>query len=366
MENGLDPIVSVGDFVAYLNQTLELAYPSIYIEGEVESFTVNQGKYVFFSLKDSEASVGCFMMIYALRVPIEDGMRVVVKARPKVTKWGKFSLTIDSIRPQGEGSIKKSFDLLRQKLNQEGLFDPGRKRLLPRWPQRVAVIGSVDSAGYADFIKIAEDRVGGVDFLVHHSLVQGEHAPDRLISAIETINALPDLPEVLVIVRGGGSADDLAAFNDEKLVRAIATSRVPTLVGVGHEVDTTLADMVADVRAATPSNAAQLLLPDREDAISRVKEVYRGLLPRVQQVVTAREGYVTQLVQSGVQSITHAIDRRGLQVDHLQKLLASFDPQRVLARGYAIVRGEKRVGGRIEIDTEKEKLTAEVMEYEQK
>lgn len=366
MENDHSPVVSVGDFVAYLNQTLELAYPSIYIEGEVESFKVNQGKFVFFNLKDSEASVGCFMMVFALRTPIQDGMRVVARARPTLTKWGKFSLTIESIRPRGEGDIKKSFDLLKQKLDKEGLFALERKRPLPSWPERVAVISSVESAGYADFMKIAESRGGGVEFLVHHSLVQGEQAPDQLIAALEYINELPEPPEVVVLLRGGGSADDLAAFNDEKLVRAIASSRIPTLVGVGHEIDVTLSDLVADVRASTPSNAAQLLLPEREVISRRIRELQQGLLPRMRQVLQLRQAHVAALMRAGKDSIELAVEEKERSVANLQLLLDSYNPQRILARGYAIIRGEKSVGGRIAVETDRENIIAEVITYEYK
>ena len=151
---------SVSDFVALTNQTLEYAYPSVQIEGEVASFKVNQGKFIFFDLKDAGASVGCFMMLWQLRQPIEDGMKVIVTASPKLTQWGKFSLTIRAIRPSGEGDIKKSYELLKAKLDKEGLFAPERKRPLPRIPKRVAVISSVQAAGYADFIKILNARWG--------------------------------------------------------------------------------------------------------------------------------------------------------------------------------------------------------------
>jgi exodeoxyribonuclease VII large subunit len=366
MENNPLPIVSVGDFVAYLNQTLELAYPSINIEGEVESFKVNQGKYVFFNIKDAEASVSCFMMVFSLRVPIEDGMRVVIRARPKLTKWGKFSVTVESIRPSGEGSIKKSFELLKQKLEKEGLFADERKRLLPHWPKKVGVISSVESAGYADFMKIANDRLGGVEFIVHHVQVQGEAAPEQIVKALGRINQMDEPPEVAVLVRGGGSADDLAAFNDEALVRAVAASRVPTLVGVGHEVDVTLCDLVADVRAATPSNAAQILLPDKEAVQRRIVDLRQQLLPRMRHVLEERRSYVLELMASARAATLSSIEMQQESVLGYQRLLLSYDPKRVLARGYAIVRGECTVGELLEIETRAEKIIAEVKTYERK
>lgn len=366
MENGQLPTLSVGDFVAYLNQTLEFAYPSVSIEGEVEGFKINQGKFVFFNLKDKEASVGCFMMAFALRTPIEDGMRVVVRARPKLTQWGKFSLTIEAIRPSGEGSIKKSFELLKQKLEKEGLFAPERKRLLPSWPRRVAVISSVESAGYADFMKIANDRMGGVEFLVHHVQVQGGEAPDQIIKALAHVNELEDMPEVVVIVRGGGSADDLATFNDEALVRAIASSRVPTLVGVGHEIDVTLADLVADLRAATPSNAAQLLLPERSSMIQHIENLHTKIIPQMHHALASRQAHVRQTVIQAQELVQSQIQSRIDNTQHLKRLLDSYSPVRILERGYAIVRGERAVGKQIAVETKEEIITAEVVQYEQK
>ncbi|HRQ86941.1 MAG TPA: exodeoxyribonuclease VII large subunit, partial [Candidatus Saccharibacteria bacterium] len=238
---------SVSDFIAITNQVLDTAYPVVEIEGEVASFKTNQGKYVFFDLKDDQASVGCFMMLWQLRQPIEDGMKVIITGVPKLTQWGKFSITVRAIRPSGEGAIKKSFEILKKKLENEGLFAAERKRAIPTIPERIGVISSPEAAGYIDFVTILNDRWGGVIVDVAAVPVQGAGAADKIMRAIEYFNTRDTLPDVLVIVRGGGSADDLAVFNDEPLVRAIAASRVPTMVGVGHEVDVTLADLAADV-----------------------------------------------------------------------------------------------------------------------
>lgn len=364
MANDLLPKFSVTDFVASTNQTLEYAYPSVMVEGEVESFKINQGKFVFFNLKDEGASVGCFMMAFSLRVPLEDGMRVAVRARPKLTQWGKFSLTIDVVQPVGEGSIKKGFELLKAKLEKEGLFAQERKRPLPALPQTVGVISSMQSAGYADFMKITDERWGGVKFKVFHTLVQGIDAPDAMIRAIEHFNERSEPVDVLVIIRGGGSADDLSAFNDEALVRAIAASRTPTLVGVGHEVDVTLSDMVADVRAATPSNAAQLLVPDKRETVTRVQYMLARVSPRMQQLLTQRLEHVQFLQTQTRQTLLARLDSTFMEVRQLSRIAESYNPVHVLRRGYAIVRGERTVGATIEIESHDYKLTAEVQKYE--
>lgn len=359
-------LLSVGDFIALTNQTLEYAYPSVAIEGEVASFKVNQGKWVFFDLKDDEGSVGCFMSLYQLRVPLQDGMKVIVTANPKLTQWGKFSLTVRAVRPVGEGAIKKSFELLKAKLDKEGVFAPERKRLLPRMPQRVAVISSTQAAGYADFMKIIDDRWGGVQVDVAHVQVQGEGAADQMISAIKYFNEQAELPEVLVLIRGGGSADDLSVFNDELLVREIAGSRIPTLVGVGHEVDTTLADLAADVRAATPSNAAQLLVPDRAAVTADVRGRLRTILPVIEKAVDMRSQAVRAQLERAFWRTEQAHEQAEQRLGSLRRTLGSYDPRRVLERGYALVRGTVAVGSQIEIERYNDMITAEVRNVRQK
>lgn len=360
------PLFTVSDFIAVTNQTLEYAFADVMVEGEVASFKVNQGKYVFFDLKDAGGSIGCFMTVWQLRTPIEDGMRVIVAATPKLTQWGKFSLTVRAVRPSGEGNLKKSFELLKAKLEKEGLFAPERKRILPRIPKYVAVISSTDAAGYADFIKILNERWGGVTVDVAHVQVQGTAAPDQMIRALKYFNEKEQLPEVIVLIRGGGSADDLSAFNDELLVREIAASRIPTLVGVGHEVDVSLADMAADVRAATPSNAAQLLVPDRREILYGTRQKIQHLIPRTEQAVMERQHYIAQILQRALATTTQKVDWYDERLGYNRRLLAGYNPRNVLMRGYAIVRGKAAEGGMIEIEKHDVIIDAEVKNVRKK
>lgn len=359
-------LLSVSDFVALTNQTLEYAYPNVAVQGEVTEFKVSQGKWVYFKIKDEESVVDCFMTLWQLRVPIENGMMVIVQGSPKLTKWGRFSLTIKTIRPSGEGAIKKSFELLRAKLDEEGLFAPERKRRLPTYVKRVGVISSTEAAGYGDFMKIVNDRWGGVEYIVAHTQVQGESAPDQMIRALAHLNGLEEPPEVIVIIRGGGSADDLAAFNDEQLVRAIAASRVPTLVGVGHEVDQSLADLAADVRAATPSNAAQLLVPDRRAVVESIRSQTRSIVPIVLQTIDASVAGLKRLLVDAIERVErHALSiSDGLESQ--RQVLRQLDPQTVLARGYALIRGTQTVGAAIEVETQNVILEAEVKNVRKK
>ena len=355
MENEKTEIrLSVTDFVGLVNQTFEYAMPGVVIVGEVSGYNVRQGKWVRFKLKDEQSAVDFFGSVYQIRQPLEDGMMVAVLGRPRLSdKWG-FSVSIQSVQPVGQGSIKRSFELLLRKLDAEGLFDEARKRPLPELPTRIGVISSTQAAGYADFVKILNGRWGGMQVEVAHTLVQGINAPGQIIRALDHFNQAGEPPEVIVIVRGGGDPDDLAAFNDEALVRAIAASRIPTLVGIGHEIDTTLADLAADVRAATPSNAAQLLVPDRRELIERSRGIVLGLVPAMRSRETA------DLKERSAASIAERIRVLKDEVTQTARLLRQYDPQTVLARGYALVRGDPSVGAMIEIERKEDIIEAEV------
>jgi len=359
--------LTVSDFVALVNQTLEYAYPTVTIVGEVAEFRVSQGKWVSFKLKDDESVIDCFMAAFNLRIPVENGMKVMIVASPRLNgKWGKFSLTIRTIKPVGEGSIKKGFELLKAKLEAEGLFAPERKRALPRVPSRVAVITSTESAAYADFCKIINERWGGMSVEVAHTQVQGDPAADQIIRAIKYFNNLEVLPQVLVIVRGGGSAEDLMTFNDELLAREIAGSRIPTLVGVGHEVDHTLADMVSDVRAATPTNAAEILVPDRREIIRSVRQQATSVGSLVVQAIDQHAAHVNEQLEQAFRRTFERLDDAFEKLSTMRVAITQLNPDNVLKRGYALLRGELRPGSELELETYEKYATVEVKDVRSK
>ncbi len=339
MHSGELLVFGVSEFVAYVNQTLEMAYPYVTIVGEVSSFRVSRGKWVYFDIKDETALVRCFTTVYALGGPLEDGMVVKVSGSPKLHPLYNFSFTVQSVTAVGEGALQRQADLLRAKLTAEGLFDAARKRLLPQIPRRAALLASKQSAAYADFIKIAKARWGGVVIDHYEVQVQGESAPSQIVQAITQAGVQTNIPDVLVLIRGGGSAEDRAAFNDERVVRAVATSRVPTLVAIGHEVDTSLAELAADVRASTPSNAAELLFPDRGEERERLEM-------KCQQIDTVLNTFIVQKNQYQVR-LKNELDTRlrAVQLAAKQRLLSAeqlllaLDPRRPLGQGYAFVRG---------------------------
>lgn len=354
-------VISVKDFVDILNETLSFAYPQVTIEGEVSSFKVNQGKWVFFDLKDQEATLGCFMPVYQLKVPLEDGMKVRVTGTPKLTKWGKFSFTARSVELAGEGELRRAFELLKQRLGDEGLFDVERKRPLPEFPQVIGLIASKQSAAYADFMKILNSRWSGVKVVLADVQVQGAPAPDQIVAALDYFNQIAAPPDVLVMVRGGGSLEDLQAFNAEAVARAVASSRTPIIVGVGHEVDESLADFAADRRAATPTDAARLVVPDRNEVAQRVSHASRlieqsvlGELAdadrRLQRFLAVTERFLSlpaerlnRLETSIRRDVGSLLQQNSLKLGGLQRVLASFDPAANLRRGYAIVTGGGKV-----------------------
>ena len=356
---------SVSEFIAYCNQTLEYAYTSCTIEGEVLNVKTSQNKWVFFSLKDEEGNIDCFIPIWQLRIPIEDGMKVLVRGTPKLTNWGKFSLTVQAIMPVGQGSIKKSFELLKQKLEKEGLFDPAKKRILPTNLSKIGVISSTQAAGYADFIKIINERWGGLELKVCHTQVQGLVAPDQIIRALNYLNEHGEV-EVIAIIRGGGSADDLACFNDEALVRAIAASKIPVITGIGHEIDESLSDLAADVRASTPSNVAQMLTKDKQAELRNL----HATISRIHQQITSRFDLVSDNLKSQIAGVVSKIyleiDSKINETKNYQKIIESLNPDNILKNGYAILTGKPQVNGEIKIETFHQKIVAKVLKIKEK
>lgn len=358
-------ILTVSSFLDLVNQTLSFALPAVTVEGEVSSFKINQGKWVFFDLKDETSSVSCFMPVYSLKVDLEDGMLIRVSASPNITKWGKFSLTVRTIELSGEGAVKKAFELMKARFEAEGLFATEHKRMLPDYPSRVALITSAQAAAYNDFLSIITDRWPHLNLEHIQVQVQGADAPAQITSAIAQFNNSPansagDGYDVLVLIRGGGSAEDLQAFNHEDVVRAVYGSKIPTLVAIGHEDDVTLAELSADVRGATPTDAARRLVPDQADVVRRIATEFNQAASAIDYALQLKRGIVENFfdlfndqlhgfslsVARAAQQLIHAASTQVQlaiqQTESLAKVLASLNPTAVLARGYAIasVNGE--------------------------
>jgi exodeoxyribonuclease VII large subunit len=330
--------LSVSEFVALLNQTLEYAYPDVTITGELANLRVSKNRWVYFDLKDEHATVKFFGTVYQLPGPLEDGMLLKVRGQPRLHQLYGFSVNVQNIQPAGEGAIKKAAQLLQAKLTAEGLFDETRKRPLPYPPRRVGLITSKQSAAYADFIKILNARWHGIQIDLIDVQVQGEIAPTQITKALEQFNEQAEPPEVIVLIRGGGSTEDLAAFSTEQVTRAVAASRVPTLVAIGHEIDLSLAELAADRRASTPSNAAELLVPDRRQTLAELQKDRQKL----EQLITQK----IQLLKADTAAATDRLDqtwrafntRINRDIALKKQLLEAFNPGAALERGYALVR----------------------------
>lgn len=352
--------LTVTEFLHGVNEVL-VGVPALVV-GEMSGFAIRQERWAFFSLKDEESVVECFMPAWRLQHEVADGMLVRVAGVPGVyAKSGRFRITVERLEPEGEGSLKRAFELLKQKLEREGLFAPERKRVLPRFPETIGLITSMESAAYTDFMRILRNRWGGVTVVVQDVAVQGASAVREIVEAFRywgpasrTTRTRASPPEVLVLVRGGGSLEDLQAFNSEEVARAMFASPVPVIVGVGHERDVTIADLVADVRASTPSNAAERIVPDRRDVASAIEAMVsqpesqlRIALARCQAVIerfTARSATFAHARRARVDACATAIAerlnarRRALAnaLDAADRLIGSLNPRRLLDRGYSM------------------------------
>lgn len=337
------PTFTPSDLVGSINQTFDLAYGRLIIEGELANFRISKNKWVYFDLKDDYARVACFGTVFQLPGPLEDGMILRLTGEARLHPQFGFSVNVASIQPVGQGSIKRAADLLTLKLKKEGLFEPARKRSLPFAPERVALIAASDSAAYKDFLKILDERWGGIMIETTNVLVQGENAPTQLVRAIQYFNEQPSLAEVIIITRGGGSADDLAAFNNEHVVRAIVSSRIPTLVAIGHEVDISLAELAADLRASTPSNAAQLLVPDKSYIISQLQSMTGTIDSSITRYVQNQELSHSQSFMRIYQAVDSQLRELNNYLKQQGEIARLLSPVAALKRGYALIKKQGRI-----------------------
>ena len=265
---------------------LESGLPVLWLEGELSNFAAPASGHWYFSLKDAQAQVRCAMWRQRnslLRFRPKDGMRVLARARVGLYEpRGEYQLIVEHLEEAGEGALKREFEKLKIRLAAEGLFAPERKRPLPAVPRRIGVVTSPTGAAIHDILRVLRARFPAAAVLIYPTAVQGAAAVPEIVRAIETASRRQEC-DVLIVARGGGSLEDLWCFNDERVARAIAGSRVPTISGVGHEVDVTIADFVADLRAPTPSAAALAAVPDKAafvETLSQLQMRFAGAMGR--------------------------------------------------------------------------------------
>ena len=334
----------------------------ILVRGELSNYKMYPSGHHYFSLKDSEGTVRCVMFrgnAAALRFRPENGMQVIAAGRVSVfPRDGQYQLYCDRLTPEGAGELAVAFEQLKKKLAAEGLFDPARKKPLPRFPQKIALVTSVAGAAVRDMIRILGVRYPLAEVILVPVLVQGEGAAQDIAAALDLVNE-NRLSDIIITGRGGGSMEDLWAFNEECVARAISRSQIPVISAVGHEPDVTIADFVADVRASTPSNAAELAVPDQNDLYTRLGSVQEYLRKTAAGMLGAHRQGLTFLAQNPAlqnperyfegkrllldyqsQALTHALEQyvnqRRERLGRLAASLEAMSPLKVLGRGYTI------------------------------
>ena len=284
-------VLSVSELTALIRESLEASYPDIWLEGELSNMRAPGSGHLYFTLKDHASQIRAVLFrtqAQRLRFSLKEGLKVVVRGRLSVYEpRGEYQIVLEGVEPKGIGALQLAFEQLKEKLAAEGLFDPSRKRPLPFLPQRVGVVTSPTGAAIRDILTILRRRCPLTSVLIHPVMVQGESAAGQIAQAIESLSR-SGLVEVMIVGRGGGSWEDLWAFNEEVVVRAIAASSVPVISAVGHEIDYTLSDFAADYRAPTPSAAAEAVVPVLEDLVQTLGH----LVARKRQAVRAYVGMI--------------------------------------------------------------------------
>jgi exodeoxyribonuclease VII large subunit len=316
-------VYSISQLNDAARDVLEQSIGLVWVEGEISNMARPASGHIYFSLKDNSAQIRCAMFrnrSQGLRFKINNGLKVLARGRVSLyTARGDYQLIVDSLEPDGEGLLRLRFEQLKRRLSEEGLFDSQRKRELPGWPRCIGIVTSPSGAAVRDIVTVLGRRCPSVPIIVYPTLVQGDSAAGNIVQAIECANRRADC-DVLIIGRGGGSLEDLWPFNEERVARAIAASQIPTVSAVGHEIDITIADLVADLRAPTPSAAAELVSPDTGEALRRIASLTQRLKTHMRYALTGRAQELRQL-QARLLSPQRRFEANYQRVDDLSQRL---------------------------------------------
>ena len=354
-------VFSVKEINRLVRELLEQSFPSFWITGEISNFISASSGHWYFSLKDEEAQVRCTMFknknMAAEWIP-KNGEKIEAKCLIGLYEArGEYQLNIEQIRHAGAGLLSEAFNQLKEKLLKEGLFEVSRKKPIPQFPKSIGVITSPTGAAIEDILITLKRRSPHIPIIIYPSLVQGKEAPPSIVRAIETANAREEC-DVLILARGGGSIEDLWAFNEEIVARAIVASKIPTITGVGHETDSTIADFVSDLRAPTPTGAAELVTSHTFELIKTI-QVYKNQLNKLmaglirelvqkidylekrlvspRQQIQRQKEQIYQYIQRINQSMKNVVIQYRLHIDKLKLNLDHLSPHAVLSRGYSII-----------------------------
>jgi len=354
-------IYSVGEVTSYLRKLLESdsILGDLWISGEVSNLSQSTAGHLYFTLKDERGQLRCVAFRRErLAVQLENGSAVVTHGHVSIYEVaGSLQFYVDLVQPEGVGILHLEFERLKAKLEEEGLFDVARKRALPAFPRRIGIVTSPGSAVFHDIVNIIGRRYPLVELVLAPTLVQGDGAVEGIVDAIDALNQTEGI-DLIILARGGGSLEELWAFNEEKVARAIFTSKAPLISGVGHDTDFTIADFVADLRAPTPSAAAELAVPHRIELEARIQALQRALVTAIGGEVS-RPRLGLHLLASRLKSLSPDIDRRRQRIDELTRIasirvaglldinrerlrsqeleLSALSPMATLGRGYAQV-----------------------------
>ena len=366
MYRGTPDILTVSQLNRYVKSILDgdPNLQEVFLSGEISNFTNHyRSGHLYFSLKDSKSAIKAVMFASAarrLRFTPKDGMQVIVRGRAALyEQGGQYQFYVEEMQPEGLGALNLAFEQLKEKLAKEGLFQAERKRPLPQYPQRIGVITSPTGAAVQDILQILARRWPVAEVVFCPVLVQGDGAAPQIAEAIRRFNAC-HAADVLIVGRGGGSMEDLWAFNEEAVARAVAASEIPVVSAVGHETDFTICDFAADLRAPTPSAAAELVTPEISEEALQLAALHAGLHDRIRLLVRAGQDRLAQLTGTRVmRDPAELIETRRLAADHLSARFAhaakerlssaeteladfagrldAMSPLKVLRRGYAVV-----------------------------
>lgn len=362
-----DGIYSVSELTSEIKEHLETQFPDLWLRGEISNFKAATSGHLYFTLKDSGAQIPAVIWrstAERLSLKLSDGVEVLIRGKVEVyAPQGKYQLIGSQVKAVGEGDLQKAFELLVKKLEQEGLFDQTRKKPLPRLPETIGVVTSPTGAVIQDICSVLGRRYPAAQIVLYPVRVQGEEAPEEIVEAIRYFNRTKNPAhkvDVMIIGRGGGSLEDMWAFNDERVARAVFASKIPTVSAVGHQTDVTICDFVADVRAATPSMAAELVAPLATDVLNAInitlQEMHRETLKRMEEHrARVREivgSYAFNKPVSDVHAILQTLDRLSERIDfsvkqkleysasllsNLKHRLDALGYEQTLRRGFSIV-----------------------------
>jgi exodeoxyribonuclease VII large subunit len=357
--------LTVTELTYQIREVLDEVFPDVSVIGEASGPKWHTNGHLYFTLKDANAQLKCVMWsskIRKLKFQVEQGQQLMVRGKIDLyPQHGAYQLIVESMTPQGMGELELAFRQLYDKLQARGWFAPERKRPLPRFPRRIGILTSASGAAIHDMLRIIRERWPIVEIWVVPVPVQGDTAAEQIAQAIVKVNSLQDKPDVLIVGRGGGSLEDLWAFNEEVLAAAIVASAIPIISAVGHETDTTIADLVADLRAPTPSKAADLIVPNREEQCHRLDMTLKKLhdliiqrliwdMSRLQHLASHRffvkplerfqelQGDVENLAAQLQTSVIQTLRDKQRSLAEQASLLAALSPLHVLARGYSVTR----------------------------